>query len=117
MMGKNFAKTCIGAFCGVALGLSGLITQAIAQQNVEERRACGPDAVRLCREFVPNQDLINKCLFGKKAELTPACRTVMFGTEPATPTAATPATPAKQHAAKPEKPRVIKVRARKHDHD
>ena len=90
---RNFAKTCMGAFCGVALGLSGLITQAVAQQNVEERRACSPDAVRLCREFVPNQDLINKCLFEKKAELSPACRTVMFGPEPATPTATATATP------------------------
>jgi hypothetical protein len=92
---------------------------AAAQQNVEERRACGPDAVRLCREFVPNQELINKCLFEKKEELSPACRTVMFGPEPATPTVAAPAAPATpvKQAARPEKARVIKVRARKRDHD
>jgi hypothetical protein len=97
------------------LGLSAVMAPATAQQNIEERRACTPDVVRLCREFVPNQELINKCLMEKKAELSPGCRTVMFGPEP---NAASPATPVKQQApTKPEKPRVIKVKARKVDHD
>jgi hypothetical protein len=103
----------------LALGLSAVITPAAAQQNIEERRACAPDAMRLCREFVPNQELINKCLFEKKAELSDACRTVMFGAAPATPAAAAPApaTPVKRAASRPERPRVIKVKARKRNHD
>src|SRR5262249_32950658 len=109
-------------FCimSLALGLSAAVTTAAAQQNIEERRACARDAVRLCPEFVPNQELINKCLFEKKAELSDACRTVMFGSEPATPAAAAapaPATPVKRAASRPERPRVIKVKARKHHRD
>ena len=120
---RNFARIRMTAVCvsSLAVALCALTVPASAQQNIEERRACTPDVMRLCREFVPNQELINKCLFEKQAELSAACRTVMFGAEPATPTVAAPAAPAtavkQQAAAKPEKPRVIKVRARKRDHD
>jgi hypothetical protein len=103
------------AAAGLLLGLCAGIAPAGAQQNVEERRACAPDVVRLCREFVPNTELINTCLTEKKAELSPACRTVMFGPEP---NVASPAIPAKQPAVStPEKPKVVKVRARKRSHD
>jgi hypothetical protein len=49
----------------------------------EERRACMPDVVRLCQDFVPDADKVNACLFGKQSELSPACRTVMLGHAPA----------------------------------
>jgi hypothetical protein len=114
------AMSNIGAFSGKAaaglvLGLCAGMASAAAQQSIEERRACAPDVVRLCREFVPNTELINNCLMEKKAELSPGCRTVMFGPEP---NVAAPTTPAKQPATSaPEKPKVIKVKARKHPHD
>jgi hypothetical protein len=100
----------------LVLGLAAGLAPAKAQQSVEERRACAPDVVRLCRQFVPNTELINTCLLEKKAELSPACRTVMFG--PGTDVA-TPATAAKQPppASKPEKAKVIKVRQRKIERD
>src|SRR4051794_2888413 len=53
----------------------------------EERRACMPDVVRLCQDFVPDADKVNACLFGKQSELSPACRTVMLGHAPAARTA------------------------------
>jgi hypothetical protein len=102
------------AAAGLLLGLSAGIVPATAQQSTEERRACAPDVMRLCREFVPNTELINTCLSEKKAELSPACRTVMFGPEPGV---ATP-TPAKQPAvSKPEKAKVLKVKSRKIERD
>jgi hypothetical protein len=103
------------AVVGLILGLSAGMAPATAQQSIEERRACAPDVMRLCREFVPNTDLINTCLMDKKAELSPGCRTVMFGPEP---NVAAPATPAKQQAAAaPEKPKVVKVKSRKISRD
>jgi hypothetical protein len=112
---SNIVRMTPLAAAGLWLGLSAGLAPATAQQSIEERRACAPDVVRLCREFVPNTELINTCLMEKKAELSPGCRTVMFGPEP---NVATPATPAKQPAAsKPEKPKVIKVKARKRSHD
>jgi hypothetical protein len=95
------------AAAGLVLGLSAGMAPATAQQSIEERRACGPDVMRLCRQFVPNTELINTCLVEKKAELSPPCRTVMFGPEP---NVAAPATPAKQQAAAaPERRKVVKV--------
>jgi hypothetical protein len=104
------------AVAGAVLGLLAALAPANAQQSIEERRACAPDVMRLCREFVPNTDMINSCLAEKKAELSPACRVVMFGAEPSV---ATPATPAKQQAAASarEKPKVVKVKARKISRD
>jgi hypothetical protein len=91
-------------------------TPGKAQQNIEERRACTPDVIRLCREFVPNAELINKCLMEKKAELSAACHTVMFGPEPnvATP----PAIPVKQPSLSlPPKPKVLKKSTWKRSRD
>jgi hypothetical protein len=75
------------------LGLCVITVPALAQ-SVEERRACAPDVMRLCREFVPNKELIDKCLMEKKTELSAACRTVVFG--PETNVTPPPATAAKQ---------------------
>jgi hypothetical protein len=103
------------AAAGLVLGLFAGMASATAQQSIEERRACAPDVMRLCREFVPNTELINTCLAEKKAELSPGCRTVMFGPET---NVATPAVPAKQKAAStPEKAKVLKVKSRKISRD
>ena len=44
----------------------------------EARRACTPDVLRLCGEFIPNADKITACLKAKKNQLSPACKAV-FG--------------------------------------
>lgn len=48
-----------------------------AQGTEEERRACTPDVMQLCREFIPNVAAITQCLIDKRRELSPACRLVM----------------------------------------
>jgi len=49
----------------------------VGMQNAQN--ACQGDAQRLCGEFIPDRPKIASCLFKKKRELTPACRTVVFG--------------------------------------
>ncbi len=44
----------------------------------EARRACTPDALRLCSQFIPDADKITTCMGAKKSQLSPACRAV-FG--------------------------------------
>jgi hypothetical protein len=46
------------------------------QGTADERRACTPDAFRLCGEFIPNADRITACLQEKVRDLSPACRVV-----------------------------------------
>ena len=67
-------------------------TTTRAQGTDEERRACTPDVMRLCREHIPSVSAIVQCLVDKRPELSPECKMVM---RPPTPepvrTAAPPA--------------------------
>jgi hypothetical protein len=84
----------IDRLCLPSLITAGLLfgfASAAAQGTDEERRACTPDAIRLCRDFLPNVGKITDCMTAKKAELSDACRTVMFTTAKPVATAATSA--------------------------
>ena len=52
---------------------------ALAQGSIEERRACTPDAIRLCREFIPDPGKIAACLTARKAQLSDLCRPFVVG--------------------------------------
>jgi hypothetical protein len=76
------------------LALASGITSATAQGSEEERRACTPDAMRLCREYIPNVERIIACMVARHAELSPACQAFVQPDEPETTTVATaPAKP------------------------
>ncbi len=47
---------------------------SFAQGTPEQRLACTPDVLRLCRAFIPNTDEITTCLRERNAELSDACR-------------------------------------------
>jgi hypothetical protein len=102
-MSKIVWRTLAAAHLMLGLCVAGLPATA---QSIEERRACAPDVMRLCREFLPNKELIDKCLMEKKTELSSACRTVVFG--PETNVTPPPAIPAKQPSVStPAKPKVV----------
>jgi hypothetical protein len=106
---RTMRIVCVGwlaVACFVAIA-----APALAQVTPEERRACGPDAMRLCRDLVPDQKKVEACLTEKQAELSEACRAVLAGAQKAAPSAPTEATakPAATKAAK--KVRVAKKRA------
>ena len=48
---------------------------SFSHETLAHRRACTPDVLRLCSEFIPNADEITICLREKNAELSDACRT------------------------------------------
>ena len=56
--------------------LCGTISPApsFSHETLAHRRACTPDVLRLCSEFIPNADEITICLRGKNAELSDDCR-------------------------------------------
>lgn len=83
----------------VLIAATSTATSALAQGTEEERRACTPDVMRLCREFIPSVKAITQCLIDKKAELNPDCRQVMAPTKPEPVRHA--ATPAKKRVATP----------------
>lgn len=88
-----FAAAAVGLMVAAAL-------PAAAQGTEEERRACTPDVMRLCREYIPSVERITACLVERGAELNPDCRLVMFPPEPTAATRqAAPSKPAARRAA------------------
>ena len=47
---------------------------AQAAGTAQDRRACRSDAMRLCREFIPNTQRITACMRRNMAQLSPACQ-------------------------------------------
>ena len=64
-------------------------SRILAQGSIEERRACTPDAIRLCREFIPDAGKIAACLIARKTQLSDLCRPFVIG--PAKPAVASTA--------------------------
>jgi len=60
----------------LALAALTVMTSSLAQAagTPEQRRACRSDAMRLCRQFVPNVQKITACMERNVRKLSPACR-------------------------------------------
>ena len=43
----------------------------------EDQRACRPDAVRLCKELIGNDDQVLRCFQVRRQLLSPACEAVL----------------------------------------
>ena len=43
----------------------------------EDQRACRPDAVRLCKDLMGNDDAVLRCFQANRAQLTPVCAAVL----------------------------------------
>jgi hypothetical protein len=52
---------------------------AAEQGAPDERRACVPDVLKHCSEFIPDPNRITACLRQKLFDLSRACRVVMAG--------------------------------------
>jgi hypothetical protein len=50
-----------------------------AETSDNQRRACEPDAFRVCGRYIPDRDAIADCLHRNVTRLSPACRAVMEG--------------------------------------
>jgi hypothetical protein len=60
----------LAATCGLLQAEEGTFAQ---------RRACEPDVVRLCSDFIPDSSAITNCLKRNKRRLSADCRAVMEG--------------------------------------
>jgi hypothetical protein len=43
----------------------------------EDQRACRPDAVRLCKDLMGNDDAVLRCFQANRRALSPACEAVL----------------------------------------
>jgi hypothetical protein len=56
------------------------VDSARAQEHVfdETRQACGPEAIRLCREYIPDVPKITTCMEAKYTQINEECRLAMI---------------------------------------
>lgn len=66
--------------CWLALLAGALLCGAdrvVAQVDQDARDACTPDAMRLCADFIPDEEKVRLCMIRRKAETSAACRLAM----------------------------------------
>lgn len=92
------SKRVCGAIAAVVM-LTASSSAALASKGTpEEREACTPDALRLCGQFIPDEDRIETCLRDAGPRLSPACYIVFHpnatvGRSPQRPSARRPLPP------------------------
>jgi hypothetical protein len=59
----------------VAISLTSFAAHAV-EATAEQRRACTPDAFRLCSAHIPNVEAITACMKANKSKLSPECKLV-----------------------------------------
>jgi len=70
-MSRMILRTLLACAAIAALAAS----SAHAAGTPEQRRACRADAMKFCREFVPNVKKITACMEANKHKLSPLCQT------------------------------------------
>jgi len=65
----------LGVATAVAISLTSFAAHAV-EATAEQRRACTPDAFRLCSQHIPNIDAITACMVANKSKLSPDCKAV-----------------------------------------
>jgi hypothetical protein len=80
--GKRFRFTLL-AIVSLVIAAGALCDAALAATKDSgtraQRRACRPDAFRLCSAYFPFPDPVKECLQRNKRKLSPACRAVFEG--------------------------------------
>lgn len=84
-MATTFIKTLrvLSVTAAVAVSLTSFAAHAV-EATAEQRRACTPDAFRLCSSHIPNVDAIITCMRANKSKLSPACKLVFDKPAPTT---------------------------------
>jgi hypothetical protein len=59
----------------VALSTVAISTASLAAGTLEQRRACRADAMKFCRDQIPNVKRITACMERNIKKLSPLCRT------------------------------------------
>ena len=84
-MNTTFIKTLriLSVATAVAISLTSFAAHAV-EATAEQRRACTPDAFRLCSSHIPNIEAITSCMRANKSKLSPECKLVFDKPAPAT---------------------------------
>lgn len=71
----------LGVASAVAISLTSFAAYAF-EATPEQRKACMPDAFRLCSKQIPYVEAVIACMAANKSKLSPACRIAFDQTMP-----------------------------------
>jgi hypothetical protein len=60
----------------IGLSLAGA-SSAAAEESLDPRQVCVGDAMRLCSEFIPDEQKITRCMIAKYRQVSLLCRRAM----------------------------------------
>lgn len=75
------SNTVYGAIAAVVMLAANGGAAFATKGTPEQREACTPDALRLCGQFIPDEDRIEACLRDAGPRLSPACYMVFHPEE------------------------------------
>ena len=75
----------LGVASAVAISLTSFAAHAF-EATPAQRKACMPDAFRLCSKQIPDINAVISCMAANKSQLSPACRTAFEQVLPAATT-------------------------------
>jgi hypothetical protein len=73
MIATKVSKICLYSSL-VLLATIAASTTAFTAGTYDQRRACRADAMKFCRQFVPDVKLITECMNKNVQKLSPECR-------------------------------------------
>lgn len=68
------SKALFYALIVVAAGATGANAAGKPKYDIDDVTACSPDAMRLCKDKLPDLDAIQTCMKENYSQLRPACR-------------------------------------------
>ncbi len=67
------------AFIATLATAAGALPTGALAQTAEQRAACQYDAQAYCSAYIPDHDLIRRCLVRNRGRISAACRYVLHG--------------------------------------
>lgn len=67
------------AFASALAAAAGALPNAAQAQTAEQQAACQYDAQTYCSAYIPNHELIRRCLVRNRGRISAACRYVLYG--------------------------------------
>jgi hypothetical protein len=75
--GKGAVLQCLAANQGALAPPCQAVVRGAREKLAEFRKACGPDAKKLCKGIPQGEGRVLACLESRKADLSPACQALM----------------------------------------
>jgi len=72
-------KTTVICWLALSAGALFFSLHGASAQAPDARQVCTPDAMRVCSEFIPDEEKVKRCMLRRRSQLSAECRRAMAG--------------------------------------